>query len=157
MGCRDPMAEGLAAHPGLADLPWVSGKMTATYSTTKSGSTLTVSNGTNSINLNLAPASYSSWLLSQDSGTGTLVADPVVTGSLSPDANGRPGTAIDLSEIGFGANTTLAYSANSANTGGTLTVSDASHAQSIALLGLIDRARHPPVSRVLGGRNGQRH
>jgi hypothetical protein len=43
--------------------------------------------------------------------------------------------AIDLSAIGFGANTTLGYSANGNNTGGTLTVTDGTHTANIALLG----------------------
>jgi large repetitive protein len=42
---------------------------------------------------------------------------------------------IDLADIAFGANTTLGYSANSQNTGGTLTASDGTHIASIALLG----------------------
>jgi hypothetical protein len=56
-----------------------------------------------------------SWMLSQDGDTRTLVKDPPVRGSLASD-------------------TTLAYWMNSANTGGALTVSDGSHAQSVALL-----------------------
>jgi hypothetical protein len=42
---------------------------------------------------------------------------------------------IDLPSIAFGAPTTLGYTENSTNTGGTLTISDGSHAASIALLG----------------------
>jgi hypothetical protein len=42
---------------------------------------------------------------------------------------------IDFRDIGFGASSTLAYSANSNNTGGTLTVSDGVHAANLALLG----------------------
>jgi hypothetical protein len=45
------------------------------------------------------------------------------------------GDAIDLKDIGFGASTTLAYAANAAGTGGTLTVSDGTHTASLALLG----------------------
>ncbi len=44
-------------------------------------------------------------------------------------------TGVDLPNIAFGAHTTLAYSENSADTGGTLTVTDGRHAASIALLG----------------------
>ena len=40
-----------------------------------------------------------------------------------------------MSGIGFGAQTTLAYAANAASAGGTLTVTDGRHAASIALLG----------------------
>ena len=39
------------------------------------------------------------------------------------------------SDLAFGAHTTLGYSPNSNQTGGTLTVGDGSHAASIALLG----------------------
>jgi hypothetical protein len=118
----------------LADLTYVPNKMSATYSSAKG--TLTVSNGTNSAKLSLAPSNYASWVLSQDSGTGTLIKDPSVTGSLDPDQSDRdtaPG--LDFSDIAFGHDTTLAYAVNSDKTGGTLTVSDGLHAQSVALLG----------------------
>jgi hypothetical protein len=46
-----------------------------------------------------------------------------------------PGDGIDLPDIAFGAQTTLAYSENAVGTGCTLTVSDGRHAASIALLG----------------------
>ena len=46
-----------------------------------------------------------------------------------------PPPGIDLPNIAFGAQTTLAYSENAAGTGGTLTVNDGRHAASIALLG----------------------
>ena len=46
-----------------------------------------------------------------------------------------PHSGIDLPDIAFGAQTTLAYSENATGTGGTLTVSDGRHAASIALLG----------------------
>jgi hypothetical protein len=70
----------------LADLTFASGKMTASYSGTTSGGVLTVSNGTNKATLNLL-GNYvgNSWILSKDSGTGTLVADPAVTGSVHPE------------------------------------------------------------------------
>jgi len=42
---------------------------------------------------------------------------------------------LDLADIGFGSNTTLGYTANSGNTGGTLTVSDGTHQANVALLG----------------------
>lgn len=41
----------------------------------------------------------------------------------------------DVPNIAFGAQTTLAHSQNSADTGGTLTVTDGRHAAAIALLG----------------------
>jgi hypothetical protein len=46
-----------------------------------------------------------------------------------------PRGGIDLPDIVFGAQTTLAYSQNAAGTGGTLTVSDGRHAAAIALIG----------------------
>jgi hypothetical protein len=55
----------------------------------------------------------------------------VVSGPPPPFPQGD----IDLPNIAFGAHTTLAYSQNSAGTGGTLTVSDGRHAAAIALLG----------------------
>jgi len=42
---------------------------------------------------------------------------------------------LDLSDISFGASTTLGYSANGDNTGATLTVSDGTHTANLALLG----------------------
>jgi len=120
----------------LVDLAWTRQSMTATYSGTASGGTLTVSNGTNSVKLNLlGDYSTASWLLSKDGTGGTLVVDPPISGSLTPDADRGTASGIDLSEISFGANTTLTYSANNDHTGDTLTVSDGLHAQSLALLG----------------------
>ena len=55
----------------------------------------------------------------------------VVAGS----AQAIPRQGIDLPDIAFGAQTTLAYAANGANAGGTLTVRDGRYAASIALLG----------------------
>src|SRR5262249_51731426 len=122
----------------LVDLAWThpSKFMTATYSGTASGGTLTVSDRTDSVNLNLVgDYSTASWLLSKDPNGGTLVVDPPISGSLTPDADHATASGIDLSEIRFGENTRLAYAANSDNAGGTLTVSDGRHAQSLALLG----------------------
>jgi hypothetical protein len=66
--------------------------------------------------------------------TGTLQLDQSqsFTGTV---AGFGGGDEIDLEDITFGANTTLAYAANSGNSGGTLTVSDGSHVANIALLG----------------------
>jgi hypothetical protein len=43
--------------------------------------------------------------------------------------------AIDLADIGFGAGSTLGYSGNADNSGGTLSVGDGTHTANIALLG----------------------
>jgi hypothetical protein len=60
-----------------------------------------------------------------------VVTDPARISALS--SIGLAG--IDLSDIGFGRNTTLAYSPNGDSSGGTLTVSDAQHFPSLAPLG----------------------
>ena len=59
--------------------------------------------------------------------------------------------AIDLPGIGFGANTTLGYSQNGNNTGGTLTVSDGAHTANIALLGQYAAASFATASDGHGG------
>jgi hypothetical protein len=74
------------------------------------------------------------------SGAGGTVAitDPMVSngGSVQPSAAStfpRPG--INLPDIAFGAQTTLAYSQNATGAGGPLTVSDGRHMAAFALLG----------------------
>jgi hypothetical protein len=123
----------------LADLTFTQGKMTAAFSGTAAGGTLTVTNvSTNqSVALNLlGDFRAASWVLSQDSSkTGTLIVDPPVNGPLTPDVNGHVTGGFGLSEISVGANTTLAYAANNENAGDTSTISDGLHAQSLALLG----------------------
>jgi hypothetical protein len=65
--------------------------------------------------------------------SGTLVLD--LASDFAGKISGFGGRdRIDLADIGFGAQTTLGYSANG-NGGGTLTVSDAGHIAKIALLG----------------------
>ena len=125
----------------LLDLPYTPKQMSATFKLNSAGTggVLTVTNAKldESATLNLS-GNYStaSWLLSSDpSGKGTLVVDPPVMGSFAADANGGAAGGIDLPNISFDVDTTLAYWMNSANTGGTLTVSDGLHAQSLALLG----------------------
>jgi hypothetical protein len=66
----------------LADLTWSKKLMTATYTGSASGGTLTVSNGTNSVKLNvLGDYRTASWSLSKDKNGGTLVVDPPISGS----------------------------------------------------------------------------
>jgi hypothetical protein len=65
-------------------------------------------------------------------GTIELDASSQFTGKLSGFAGQD---VIDLFDIGFGANTTLGYSADKGNTGGTLSVGDGAHIADIALLG----------------------
>ena len=110
--------------------------MSATFKGNTSGGTLTVSNGAEIVAIDLlGNYTQSSWHLSPDKTGGTIVVDPPLSGSLTWDPNGGAQGSIDLSNISFGTNTTLGYSANSDNTGGTLTVSDGLHATSLALLG----------------------
>jgi hypothetical protein len=137
----------------LADLAWSKpSKMRATFAGSTAGGTLTVTNGTQSVALSLkGNYTTASWTLSKDGSGGTLVVDPPVTGSLTPDQAGSAQGQIDLSDISFGADTTLGYSANSANTGGTLTVSDGSHATSLALLGQYAAASFVMASDGHGG------
>jgi hypothetical protein len=61
------------------------------------------------------------------------IFDPVVPngGSVEP----FPQQGVDLPNIAFRVQTTLAYAENAASTGGTLTVTDGRHAAAIALLG----------------------
>ena len=71
--------------------------------------------------------------------SGTVaITDPVVVNGGSVElAQGQafPQHGIDLPDVTFGAQTTLAYAQNAAGAGGTLTVSDGRHAATIALLG----------------------
>jgi hypothetical protein len=64
-----------------------------------------------------------SWKLS------SRVVDPPVSDPLTSDVNKSAVGGIDFSEVSFDANTTLAYSANTNNSAGALTVSDGLHAQ----------------------------
>ena len=68
-----------------------------------------------------------------DSDGNVEIVDPAVPNGGSAQTFPRQG--LDLPDIAFGAQTTLAYAANANGAGGTLTVSDGRHAASIALLG----------------------
>jgi hypothetical protein len=73
-----------------------------------------------------------------DSNGHVEIVDPAVPngGSVAAGATPTfPRGGIDLPDIAFGAQTTLAYAANATDTGGTLTASDGRHAAAIALLG----------------------
>jgi hypothetical protein len=102
--------------------------------------TLFVSSGAHLVAAIKFSGSYSAANFQITSGiSGTVeITDPTVPngGSVEPGpAQSFPRQGIDLPNIAFGAQTTLAYSQNAAGTGGTLTVSDGRHAASIALLG----------------------
>ena len=68
--------------------------------------------------------------------TGTLILDASsqFTGTIAGLNSAAPFDTIDLADIAFGSNTTVAYLASSADTG-TLTVSDGTHTANITLLG----------------------
>jgi hypothetical protein len=71
-----------------------------------------------------------------DSNGNVEIVDPTDGGSVAPEpAQTFPRNGIDLLDIAFGAQTTLAYAKHVADAGGTLTVSDGCHAASVALLG----------------------
>ena len=84
--------------------------------------------------------SYTSANFSITSGVSGTVAivDPTVVNGGSVEigpAGTFPRHGLDLPDIAFGAQTTLAYAANATDTGGTLTMTDGRHAAAIALLG----------------------
>jgi hypothetical protein len=118
----------------LADLAWVAGHMKATFAGNASGGVLTVTNGTNSINLNLlGNYTQATWKLSKDGSGGTRVVDPPADGSNSPLPAGEAAGQIDLSS--FNADSSLGYSADIDHIGGTSTAGDGPHAFGLALLG----------------------
>ena len=67
-----------------------------------------------------------------DTGTLTLENSSTFAGTVA-GLHGQD--AIDFADIGFGAHSTLGYSGNSDNSGGTLSVGDGAHVASVALLG----------------------
>jgi hypothetical protein len=61
----------------LADLTWVNGLMTSSFSGNTSGGTLTIGNGSQKVNLQLSgDYTHSTWSLSEDRTGGTDVVDP---------------------------------------------------------------------------------
>jgi autotransporter passenger strand-loop-strand repeat protein len=102
--------------------------------------TLTVSSGGAVVASIEFIGSYSSANFHVTAGSGNTVkiTDPEVAngGSVQSSAAATfPRLGIDLPDIAFGAQTTLAYMENAAGTGGALTVTDDRHAATIALLG----------------------
>jgi len=89
-----------------------------------------------------------------DSAGNVEIIDPAVPngGSVaSGPARTFPRNGIDLPDIAFGAQTTLAYAANAAGAGGTLTISDGRHAAAIALLGNYMAGTFAATADVHGG------
>jgi hypothetical protein len=102
--------------------------------------TLFVSSGGHLVAAIKFVGAYSAGNFHITSGIGGTVAiiDPTVPNGGSAEVAGArtlPPHGIDLSNIAFGAQTTLAYAGNEAGTGGTLFVRDGRHAAAIALLG----------------------
>ena len=109
------------------------------YASASGSGTLFVSSGgavVAQINLigNYTSANFSA---KADGDGNVVIVDPAVPngGSAPSPAESFPRHGVDLPDIAFGAQTTLAYSENTAGNGGTLTVNDGRHAAAIALLG----------------------
>jgi hypothetical protein len=116
----------------LTSVMFVSGSIHLHYSAGAGSGTLTFSSGTTEVAQINIIGTYTSANFSAgaDSQGNVKIFDPVVPkgGSVEP----FPQQGVDLPNIAFGAQTMLAYAENAAGTGGTLTVSTASHATSIA-------------------------
>jgi hypothetical protein len=92
-----------------------------------------------------APATINGGSLEFSAGSDASVNfAPGVAGELQLDASQEfsgtisgfaPGDSIDLADVSFGVNTILDYWLNADNSGGTLSIGDATHAANIALLG----------------------
>jgi hypothetical protein len=127
----------------LFNVHFASGAITLSYTSSgvsnDSGTLFVSSGGQEVAEINFV-GSYTLTNFQAGSGPGgTLkITDPqVVNGGVVLDgvAQSFPRNGLDLPNIAFGAQTTLAYAENAAGTGGILTVSDGRHAASIALLG----------------------
>jgi autotransporter passenger strand-loop-strand repeat protein len=104
-----------------------------------SGTLIVTSNSTPVAQINMIGAYTSANFSAKADGNGNVeIFDPTVPNGgrveLGP-AQPFPQRGIDLPNIAFGAQTTLAFAANATGTGSTLTVSDGRHAAAIALLG----------------------
>jgi hypothetical protein len=131
-----------ANHAQFIDLLGVvfsAGQITLGYSSAGSGGTLTVSSGGQAVASITLIGNYSVANFHVTSGIGgsVKITDPgaVNGGSVEiGNAQAFPGHGIDLPNIAFGAQTTLAYAQNGPHAG-TLTVGDGRHAANLALLG----------------------
>jgi autotransporter passenger strand-loop-strand repeat protein len=131
-----------ANHTQFIDLLGVvfsAGQISSGYTSAGGSGTLTVSSGGHLVASITLIGNYSAGSFHITSGiSGTVkITDPgVVNGGTVTvgSAQAFAGHGIDLPDIVFGAQTTLAYSQNGANTG-TLTVGDGRHAANLALLG----------------------
>lgn len=107
--------------------------------TSNTSGTLRVTDGTHSATVTLVGSYTSANFSATDDGSGHLMITdpPVVNGGSVAQGPGDalPRHDIDLPNIAFGAQTTLAYADNGKHTAGTLTVTDGRHAASLVLLG----------------------
>jgi hypothetical protein len=120
----------------LTSVSFSSGQIHLSYTSAAGSGTLSVVSGATLVaQINLL-GSYTSANFSAkaDSNGKVEIVDPTVPNGGSVQQT-FPRNGIDLPDIVFGANTTLAYAENAAGTGGTLTVSDGRHAAAVALLG----------------------
>ena len=124
----------------LVGVTYSAGQITSSYVSAGGSGTLTVSSGGQVVASIEFAGTYSAGNFHISSGIGGTVkiTDPgVVDGGSVQFGNGQafPQHGIDLPDIAFGAQTTLAYAENRSEIGGTLTLTDGRHATSIALLG----------------------
>jgi hypothetical protein len=136
------VASGSGAVFGLVDttisggtLKTSAGGKVVAFTMTLSGVTVAASSLTATLVGNYSLANFSS---STMDGHFTITDPGIVSGGSGTTETVKasiPHSGIDLPDIAFGAQTTLAYAENSTDTGGTLTVTDERHAASIALLG----------------------
>ena len=132
-----------ANHAQFVDLVGVafnSGQIASSYTSAGGSGALTVSSGGQVVAVVEFVGNYSAGNFHITAGvSGSVkITDPgVVNGGSVEVGNAQafPQHGIDLPNIAFGAQTTLAYSENATGKRGTLTVSDGRHAASIALLG----------------------
>jgi hypothetical protein len=96
----------------------------------------------------LGPSNANVAFAARSSGTLTLDDSQAYSGTVAGLALGDH---LDLSDIGFGASSTLGYASNSGNTGGVLTAGDGSHVAKIALLGQYAAASFAMASDGHGG------
>jgi hypothetical protein len=112
---------------------------TPSASNPTSGGVLTVSSGgalVASIHL-VGSYATSNFISGSDASGDFEITDPGVHGGGTEELGSRvqPPSSVDLPNIAFGAQTTLAYAENKTDTGGTLTATDGRHTATLTLLG----------------------
>ena len=124
----------------LTSVDFASGQIHLSYTSASGSGTLSVVSGATLVaQINMIGSYTSANFSAKADGNGNVeIVDPTVPngGSVAPGSvQTFPLNGVDLPNIAFGAQTTLAYAANAAGDGGMLTVSDGRHAAAIALLG----------------------